>query len=148
MGGSNIYAGNTTIKAPWDITYDADGKAWMYAIAHTTLVANTPYLIKADEFGPITGATTATHGGYIGVPDKAGTSGAKVRLQVGGRVTAMITPSLSISVGHACSIASSVVADTGADYIGAAAEFAVCKTASTTSTTQDVILVPKFVTCG
>ena len=148
MGGSNIYAGNAIIKAPWDITWDADGKGWRYAIAHTTLVKNTPYLIMADEFGPLTAATTAASGGMIGVPDEAGVSGAKVKLQVAGRVTAMITPSLSVAVGHAVSIASNVVADVGADYLEKASEFGVCKTASTTATTLDVILTAHPIIAG
>ena len=145
---ANIFGRNDTIKAPWDISYDADGKGWMYAIAGGTLVANTPYLIVADEYGPITGATTATHGGYIGVAESAAVAGDYVRLQVAGPVAALITPSLSISVGHGLSIASSVVADSGADYIGSAAQFAVCTVASTTSTTQAIVLVTKIVTAG
>lgn len=144
----NIFGYTDSMKAPLGKTFSADGKVYMYAVAHANLTAKTPYLVLANEYGAVTGATTATHGGYIGVPTEAVTSGDVAKMQIGGLVTDMITPSLSISVGHACSIASSVVADTGADYIGAAAEFAVCTTASTTSTTQDVMLVPKFVTCG
>ncbi len=148
MGG-NIYAGNTIIKAPWDITYDADGKGWMYAIAHGTLVKNTPYLIMANEFGPLTAATTAGSGGMIGVPDQTGVSGTKVRLQVAGRVSALITPSLTTSAGHALSIGTSVVADVGADYLEKAAEFAVVKTASSgAAETQDVILTAHPIIAG
>ncbi len=148
MSGSNIYAGNDIIKAPWGITYDADGKGWRYAIAHAELTKNTPYLIIANEFGPVTIATTAANGGMIGVPDVTVASGAKARLQVAGRVTAMITPSLSMAVGHALTIASDVVADDGNDYLEKVDEFAVCKTATTTSLTQDVILTAHPIIAG
>ena len=148
MGGSNIYAGNTVVLAPWGISYDADGKGWMYAIAHGTLTAKTPYLILANEFGPVTSATTATYGGFIGVMPKDGVSGTKVKLQVAGLVEDMITPSLSVSVGHALSIGTSVVADVAADYLEKAAEFGVCVTESTTSETQDVMLTAHHIIAG
>jgi hypothetical protein len=120
----------------------------MYAIAHTTLVKNTPYLIVANEFGPVTIATTAANGGMIGVPDQAGVSGTKVRLQVAGRVTDMITPSLSMAVGHGLIIASDIVADDGNDYLEKVDEFAVAITASTTSETQDVMLTQHPIIAG
>ena len=149
MGGSNIYAGNTTVKAPWGITWDADGTGWMYAIAHGTLTAKTPYLILANEFGPVTSATTATYGGYIGVMPKDGVSGTKVKLQVAGYVVDMITPSLTTSVGHALSIGTSVVADVGADYLEKAAEFGVVVNASSgAETTQDVMLTAHHIIAG
>ena len=61
----------SAVKAPQGISRGADGKDYMFAIAHAALVKNTPYLVKANEYGAVTSATTATHGGYIGVPDKA-----------------------------------------------------------------------------
>ena len=143
-----IFGKNTVVKASWEITYDADGKGWRQAVAHTTLVKNTPYLIMANEFGPLTAATTAASGGMIGVPDKAGVSGAVARLQVAGRVTAMITPSLSMAVGHALTIVSDVVADDGNDYLEKSDEFAIAITVSTTSTTQDVMLTAHPIIAG
>ena len=146
--GSNMYAGNAVVKAPWGISYDANGKGWMYAIAHTTLVLNTPYLIMADEFGNLTAATTANSGGIIGVPDEAGVSGTKVRLQVLGPVAALVTPSISGVVGQAAIISSDIVASSGADYIEAADEFAVFTAAAATSTTQAVMLTANAIIAG
>lgn len=143
MGMGSIYHYNTTIKTPMEPWTDPDGKVWISAIAHTTLTAKTPYKIILDEYGYVTQALSST-GPYvwIGVPPVAGTSGAKVKLQIGGDVDDMVTPSLSVSVGHALAIQSGTVADVGADFSWLPGEFAVCRTASTTSATQDVTLVP------
>jgi len=141
-----IHGGNTTIKAPFGKVEDADGKVWMYAIAHGTLTAKTPYMIIYNEYGPITAAlASGAFYVYIGVPEVAGVSGEMVKLQVGGDISSMVTASLSVSVGHALNIAAGAVADAGADFTGVATQFAVCTAASTTSTTQDAVLVPERV---
>ncbi len=144
----SIFGKNTVVKAPWEITYDADGKGWMYAVTHGALTLNTPYLIMSDEFGPLTAATTAGSGGMIGVADQAWDSGVIARLQVAGEVTAMITPSLSFSVGHGVSIGTSVVADVGADYLEKAAEFGVAITASSSASTLHVMLTAHPIIAG
>ena len=145
---NSIFGRTTAHKAGFEITHSADGKVWAYAIAHDALVLNTPYLIIGNEYGAVTSATSASSAGYIGVADRAWDSGDYVFLQVGGPVTAMVTPSLTGVVGYGVTIASDIVALNSADYIGAAAEFAVFTAASTTATTQAVMLVPKVVTCG
>ena len=148
MDGSNMYAGNTVVKAPWGITYDSDGNGWMYAMTHGALTLNTPYLIMADEFGNLTAATTAASGGMIGVPDQAWGSGVKARLQVLGPVAALVTPSISGVVGEAAIISSDIVASSGNDYIEAVDEFAVFTAVAATSTTQAVMLTGNPIIAG
>lgn len=133
------------MMASFEKRYDADGTVWVQAYAVAGATAKTPYKILVDENGPIAAAlsdsATAQH--YIGVPEKTVTSGAVGWFQIGGLIEDMITPSLSVSVGHALIEVDGAVADAGADFSGAVGQFAVCTTASTSSTTQDAILVPE-----
>lgn len=147
MGGV-IFDTSGQLGNTLEIRYDPDGTVWIQALAHAALTALTPYKVIANEYGWVTAATTTAVSGecYIGVAPAAGIASAAIGwLQIGGPVASMVTPSLSVSVGHALYIsAAGAVADKGADYTGVAGEFAICYTASTTSTTQDVILVPKI----
>ncbi len=132
----------------WSRTEDLDGKVWIVAKSHAALVANTPYALIIDEAGWVTAALPAAAKDiYVGVPAAAvAGAGEFVRMQIGGRVTAMVTPSLSVSVGHGLTVNTAAVADIGADFSGAAGEFAACVTESTASTTQDVVLIPERIT--
>lgn len=134
-------------KASFELRYDADGRVYAQAVATGGATLNTPYKIQVDEYGyfaePLTDGTETY---MVGVPDHTVTSGDTDWFQVGGRVTGLITPTLSVSVGHALGISTGVVADIGADYSGGATEFAVCRTVSTSATTQDVVLVPREIT--
>lgn len=122
--------------------YDLDGTVWIQAVAHAALTAKTPYKVIANEYGRVTAALADdTNYFYVGVPASAVASGDVCWLQIGGHISSMVTPSLSVSVGHALSILDGAVADAGADYSGAAGQFAVCTTASTTSTTQDAFMI-------
>lgn len=132
------------LKASFSKREDAQGKVWIRAQAHGDLTADTPYKVIVNEYGYITAALADdTKYFYVGVPEQDVDSGDVAWIQIGGQVSAMITPSLSVSVGHALKMYDGAVADVNADYSGAAGEFAVCRTASTTSTTQDVILIPE-----
>ena len=140
---------NVNQKVSFERREDADGKVWVEAVAHAALTAKTPYKIIVNEYGYVTAALnqdTAMY--YVGVPAEDVSSGDEAWLQIGGALSDMITPSLSVSVGHALKIngATGAVADAGADYSGSTGEFAVCTSASTSSTTQDVILVPDRIT--
>ena len=135
---------NSSMKASFEKKYDTDGRVYVYAVAHGALTAKTPYKIICDEYGPITAALADdTNYYYVGVPELAVASGGVGKLYIGGEVDDVITPSLSVSVGHAFSFVDGAVADAGADYSGAAGQFAVCRTVSTSSTTQDMLLVPE-----
>lgn len=129
---------------PFEPRNDADGSVWLKVQAHGNLTALTPYKVIVNEYGYITAALASdTNYYYVGVPAAAISSGEIDWVQIGGYVASMVTPSLSVSVGHGLKIYDGAVADSGADYSGAAGEFAVCYTESSTSTTQNAILVPE-----
>jgi hypothetical protein len=130
--------------ASFEKIYHTDGTVWMYAVAHGALTAKTPYKIIAGQNGPATAALAdddTYH--YVGVPEVDWDSGDVAKLQIGGPIEDMITPSLSVTAGHALSVTDGAVADAAANYSGAKGEFAVCTATSTTSETQDAILVPE-----
>lgn len=134
----------SSIKTSLAKRYDADQTVWIQAIAHGALTAKTPYKVIVNEYGYVTAALADdTTYYYVGVPAAAVDSGDLCWMQIGGPVEDMVTPSLSVAVGHALSLDGGAVADAGADYTGAAGEFAVCQTASSASTTQDALLVPE-----
>ena len=137
---------NENMSVSFEKRKDADGSVWVKAVAHAALTAKTPYRIIVNENGYVTAAlANVTAQYYVGVPAENVSSGAEGWLQIGGLVEDMITPSLSVSVGHALKISAGAVADAGADFAGAAGEFAVCTEASSSSTTQSCILVPEMI---
>lgn len=133
-----------TFKASFLKKYNSDGSVWIEAVAHAALTAKTAYKVIVNEFGHVTAAIAddATIY-YVAVPKASCSSGDVIWLQIGGICDDVITPSLSVSVGHAFSIVSGAIADVGADYSGLVSQFAVCRTASTASTTQDMMLYPE-----
>jgi hypothetical protein len=143
----NEFVPSSTQKATFQPRYDADGKVFLQAIAHGNLTAKTPYKLIYNEYGPVTAALADDTKQYrVVVPLAAVDSGDLAWLQHGGYISDMITPSLSVEVGHALELDGGVVADAGADYSGGTSEFAVCATESSTSTTQDAMLIPREIT--
>ena len=125
-------------------SYDADGKVWIRCKYVHDGVLNTPMVVVADENGYAAyDMSDTTANCYIGVSAKAYATGAEGPIQIGGRVSAMVTGSLSMAVGHGLLVHDGAVADAGADYYGNTSEFAVAITASTSATTQDVLLIPE-----
>ena len=128
--------------------YNADGTVDIFAIPHGDLVANTTYKVIINEFGYVTAAMADdTTRYYIGVPYAAVDSSEvdRCRLQIGGNIAAMVTPSLTCSVGHALAIDDGAIADEDADYTGISDQFAVVTAASSASETQAVMLIPEMV---
>ena len=129
--------------------YNLDGTVDLVVTAGGTLVKNTAYKVILNENGYVTAAmadpSSATKRFYVGVARAAASSGDVIRIQIGGRVTALITPSLSVAVGHSLEIHDGAIADVGADYSGTDADFCACITASTSSSTQDVMLIPRII---
>ena len=125
--------------------YDSDGTVWFQVQSHDALVAKTPYGIVANEFGWISQALPASGKYiYVGVPAVAVAAAAALPwLQIGGYLTAMVTPALDISVGHGLTVNTGAVADIGGDFTGAAGEFAACTVAGGSVEVQTVMLVPE-----
>lgn len=123
---------------------DSQGRVFIEAVAHGTLTALTPYKIIANEYGWVTAALAdETVYCYIGVPLKAYASDDIAIMQIGGPVDDVVTPSISMTVGYALEVHDGAVALVSSDYNGGDASFAVGRVASTTSTTQDIILIPR-----
>lgn len=138
---------NVDLRASFQKRYDLDGTVWIKAYSATGATKNTPYRIQIDEYGPFQEALAdGTETFYVGVPAATVTSATAAWFQIGGRITAMIVPTLSVSAGHALYIVAGAVADAGSDYSGAANQFAVCRTSSTSATTIDCVLVPERIT--
>jgi hypothetical protein len=135
---------NVDLRASFEKSYSLDGTVWIKAYSAAGGVINTPYAIQFDEYGPFQEALADNVETYfVGVPAVTIVSATAGWFQIGGRITAMIVPTLSVSVGHALYIAGGAVADAGSDYSGLAGQFAVCRTASTSATTVDCILIPE-----
>ena len=134
----------STITTTQAIRYNADGTSWLQVVAHGALTALTPYLIFPGQTGYVSAAVTGTSPQYcyIGVPAAAVTSGDTCWLQIGGRVTDMVTPALTTTATHALTMDNGAVANSSAVWVGAAAAFAVVTASSTgAESTQDVYLV-------
>jgi len=137
----------TSFLASFVRRYDKNGGVWLEAVAHGSLTAKTPYKIIINENGQVTAALADdTNHYYVGVPAQDYSTGDLALLQIGGICEDVITPSLSVAVGHALSVDGGTITDVGADFSGAPSEFAACRTESTTSTTQDLMLIPERIT--
>jgi len=138
------------LTAPLYMITTADGSVLLPARAHTTLTAGTPYRVKYDEYGPITAAITDDADSYrVGIAPSATTTGEIAYLIHGGPYSGMVTGSLSVAVGHGFGIRGGAITDEGADFDDLHdAVFAICYTASTSSTSQDVIMIPEVITAS
>lgn len=150
MGAKNFDREASQLKAPFGRKEDNLGREIIFARAHTSLTAGTPYRIKYDEFGQFTAALAADNDTYfVAVAKYATLTGEPAELVVAGQYSGMITTSLSVSVGHALTVAVGAVADGGSDFNDLEdTAFAVCYTASTNSATQDVVLVGHVITAS
>jgi hypothetical protein len=138
--GEKVFFPSTTQYAPTGEFTDADGKTWVFAIAHGTLVAKTLYGVITNEYGNVTiAAPSGAVYCYLGVPDRAYASGTLAKIQIGGYLEDMITPSITSAVGYALVLIAGVITLVSADYTGAVAEFAALTEVSTAET-HDVML--------
>ncbi len=143
MGGT-VFGRDTVTYAPWEKEYAADGKVYVKAYCKVAATAKTPQFIIADEYGQCNIALPAAGKyGYLGVPIQSYDAGDLGTFQIGGKCESVITASLSMAVGHGLTVNTGAIADIGADYSGAAGEFGAAITETTTSTTQDIMLVPE-----
>ena len=135
---------NVDMRAGFLKRQNLDGTVDIKAYSAAGATAHTPYAIQFDEYGPFQRALADDVETYfVGAPYGTVLSAVADWFQIGGRKTNLITPSLSISVGHALQIKDGAVADAGSDYSGLAGQFAICRTGSTSLATQDVILIPE-----
>jgi hypothetical protein len=143
----SVFVPSATQYCTFEKRFDSDGTVWLQVQSHDALTAKTPYGIVANEFGWISEALPASGKLiYVGVPPAAVAAAAEiVWLQIGGYITAMVTPALDLEIGHGLTVNSGAVADIGADYSGAAGEFAVATVAGGSVSVQTVMLIPERV---
>jgi hypothetical protein len=145
---ANIIGKTSTITTGISKTEDADGKIWLQAVAHGNLTANTPYKVQYGQTGLVTAALADdTHTYWVGVPESAVTSGDVCWMQIGGRVSSLVTASIDVdTAGHCIIIDGGATADGGA-YTGQGNAFALVRNVTSgASTTQDVQLIPERIT--
>ena len=134
--------------------YDSDGTVWLKATAVEGATKDVPYAIHFEEaYLRAKAIADDTLVYYVGVPADAVSSGVEGEFQIGGYKAAMVNASLSITaislsvaIGHGLRITNGDVADAGSDFALGAADFAICATATTSSGTTNVVLVPERIT--
>ena len=135
------------LKAPFGQKYDSFGRVVIFARAHDTLTAGTPYRIKYDEFGPFTAALATDSDDYrLGIAKKAYIGDAVAELVHGGYYSAMnATASLVMAIGEGIFVSGGTPSDFTADYDDLGSNFAL-SAATTSSTTQPVVMIPEVIT--
>jgi hypothetical protein len=121
----------------------AQGNLYVYAYTHGALTAKTPYFVLVNEYGHVTAAPSAIASYcYIGVPNDSYAASTLAKLQIGGFCADVITPSLTVTVGHAFGMGGGVVTDEGVDFTGLVNEWAANCTDSSSSaaTAHDMML--------
>jgi hypothetical protein len=130
-------------------TFDAEkARQWVRCQAHAALTALTAYALTWNEFGYLTWAIpdSGSFQYHIVVPLVAVVSGDWFLGLIAGQVDDMVTPSLSVAIGHAVEIHDGLIADQGADPTGAPNEFGLATTASVSATALDTLLFGERVT--
>ena len=138
------------MTAPLAPKFDQDGGVYRAARAHTTLTLNTPYRISYDEYGPLTAAFADDADTFrIGVAQEAALTGAVTWLKTGGYCAGVITPSLSVSVGHALGMRGGAIVDIGADFDDLHDDaWAICTAETSSATAHNVILLDEPITAS
>ena len=122
---------------------DGNGKVFRQCLAHGALTALTPYRINYGQYGAVTAAmaSAATYFRVV-IPLEAVASNVVFEGQTGGYIANVVTPSISMSAGHAFSIAGAIVTDDAA-WAGDGNEFATSPTAQGTGTTKNMYLLDR-----
>jgi hypothetical protein len=111
---TNIVADNT-ITSPTGVVMGADGKGYMYGKYTNDGVLNTPMKVKPSATGwAFTDLADDTNYFYVGVPEKAYATNVYGRIQVLGKVAAMVTNSLTATAGTGLNITDGAVANPSA----------------------------------
>lgn len=126
---------------------DGDGKVWLQGTYTNDGVDNTPMQVIMCATGySFIDLADGTDYIYVGVPDKANTSGATGKIQIGGHIAAMIVESKVYTAGHAVKCFDGTAVTTSAAYDGNAGEFAaVITTGTAAAAVTDAILNPEAI---
>ena len=133
----------TAIKSSQYPIVDADGKSWLQVVPHGDLVLNTPYKVIPGRYGLASAALASDNTDYwVGVPAAAvdASEVSTCMLQVGGPVAALVTGSISCTVGYALRVHAGAVAAVASVPTGLESEFATSTATAASSTAQAVYL--------
>jgi|GEM_PF-1648031 len=140
---SIAFKASPTQYTPLNESHGLNGAGVIIARAHGALTAKTPYKVILNEYGFVTAAmTTAVGRCFVGIPDKAYTSGQDAVMQIAGYVTDVVTPSITSAVGYGVKIDGGVIVSSGADWRGLNTEIGAWTEVST-GTTHDIMLYGK-----
>lgn len=136
---------SSTHYCTFEKKWDSDGKVWIQAQAHGTLVAKTPYQIVVNEFGNISQAVADEQTYcYVGCPQAAAASEDILWFQIGGYIVDMACSSDTFAVGDGIKKFDATVVSSDADFTGAAGEFAVsAELVGVAATAVNAMLVPE-----
>jgi len=139
------YMFDNKIGTPLFSWFDADGKQWVKVTYTNDGVLNTPMIVKPSATG-YTAIDLAdnTQFCYLGVPDKAYTTGSEGRIQIGGPVDSMIVASSTFTANSGVRLHDGAVKTTGfgADNSGVLAPntFGACRATAASSARQSIML--------
>ena len=138
---------SSTHYCTFEKRWDSDGKVWIQAQAHGTLVAKTPYQIIVNEFGNISAAVSDVESyTHIGCPQAAASSEDILWFQIGGYIADMVCSSDTFAVGDGIKKFDATVVSVDADFTGAVGEFAVAaELVAQAATAVNAMLVPERV---
>ena len=140
---STLFDYSNSFKTRLEPRIDADGKVFRECLAHGALTALTPYRINYGQYGAVSAAMSSVAKYYrVIIPLTAVADATVFEGQTGGYIANVVTPSISMSAGHAFSMDAGVVADDGA-WAGDGNEFATSPTAQGTGTTKNMFLLDR-----
>jgi hypothetical protein len=139
-----IFRTSTTQYTAMGFRYDDDGTVYVQAIAHGALTAKSMYRVIPYSYGYKTAAVASgTTLCMVGFAERTYATGDLAYIQVGGAIDDATTSSMTVSVDQAYGLTSGTFASIGSFT---AAVFAFGQTAATTSTANDFVLVPRWIT--
>ena len=139
-----VFRTSSTQYTAMGFRYDDDGTVWCQAIAHAALTAGSMYRVIPYSYGLKTAAVASgTTLCMVGFPDKTYATGDLAWIQVGGAVADATTSSMTVSVDQHYGLTSGTFASIGSFTT---AVFAIGQTAATSSTANDFVLIPRWIT--
>ena len=124
--------------------YDDDGTVWVQAEAHGALTAKTAYRIIMSGSGYLTAAVASgTTLCMLGWAEKTYATGDIAEMQIGGFADDRTTSALTVSVDQYYGLTSGVFQSIGSYTANVCA---IGAAAATSGTTNDFMLIPRWIT--
>jgi len=140
----SVFRPSTTQYTAIDFRYDDNGTVHCQAIAHGALTAGTMYGITMSGLGYKTAAiASGTALRMVGVADASYATDAIAWLQIGGAIDGATTSALTVSVDQYYGLTSGAFQSIGSFTANV---FAIGATAATSATSNDFVLIPRWIT--